>query len=824
MKRGLIFPLVALAVSCLPAAPEMDDVDVLQERFLKDRRPADRKAWYAACERAGVDVTKRKRSTIDVRGMGTSFPREGSLCFNVTHHVRGMEAGPYRGQPYPEKEIAAADNFLFGLRDGFRLLGFGREGAMKGGKVVLAGFDTHYPNGHTDHPAHFHIINDCRDGNQVSHFYMDPKSGRLTKDCFQDMNRPSDSWDRCYEHRLGDSWEMYDGYADVAFTVTLLKNGIGLEVATSNGAFRVTGERPCQSVRLSVKDGERWRVVKTIAVRDDPLKGEMLTPDGIVRYDPDTFDYRELKRATQLGRLTPPLPKAPRINTPAVLAVRPGHEIVYRLPVTGESPEVEVEGLGQGLALKGQVLRGRIAKAGDCPIRIRAKNAFGRDEKTMVVRVGEALALTPPMGWNSWNCFYGMVSDRNLRDAADRLVATGLADLGYQYVNMDAWWQINNNKQAKDHPEMHGKARDEQGRILSNAKFPDMKALTAYIHAKGLKCGIYSSPGPFSCGGCECSWKHEYQDAARFAEWGFDYLKYDWCSYANVVKGETATSETFALPYRLMAQALRLQDRDIVFAMSEYGMGSPWCWAKTTGAHLWRTTGDVNDSWERIATVMSVHRNIWMYNAPGAWNDPDMLVVKAEHGTCGLTPNEQHTHLAFWCLQAAPLLIGCDLTKIDDFTFGLIGNAELVAIDQDALGAAAACVSSNDVHEVWARPLADGDIAFGVFNPNEYDVKASVDLPRDLGMEGPWNVRDVWRQRDLGTVADKLSLDLPARMTYVYRARPAGGGRLTPTLTDMRNLSWQRVVERKRPLVPNDPAANSGPPGTVQPKGFKFSP
>ncbi len=537
-------------------------------------------------------------------------------------------------------------------------------------------------------------------------------------------------------------------------------------------------------------------------------------------------------KATQLGRLTPAPGPAPRINTPAFYGARPGHEIVWRVPVTGERPmAIAVGGLenlpGGKLKFdpKTQVLRGIVGQPGDYPLTVSASNRHGKESKKLILKIGDRLALTPPLGWNSWNCHYGGVNEGHLKAAADKLVESGLADLGYQYVNMDAWWQINNNPQAAKYPEMHGAARDKNGRIMSNAKFPDMKALTEYIHSKGLKCGIYSSPGPFSCGGCETSWRHEYRDAARFAEWGFDYLKYDWCSYANVVKNEKSSKEMFALPYRVMGQALARQKRDIVFAMCEYGMDEPWFWGESTGAQLWRTTGDVHDKWERIETAINIHRNIWFCSKPGAWNDPDMLVLKADHRKCGLTPNEQYTHISMWSLFAAPMLIGCKLPEADEFTMGLLANPEIIEIDQDALGAAAAPITVNPFFEVWARPLANGDVAYGIFNPSAtQDIKARIVLDRDLGLNGKWMFRDVWRRSDIGVKSGSFELEIPAHMTYVFRAKAEEGGRIRPYLTDIRNMSWQRKWELKRPLFMYELNANSPEPGGKQPDGFKFSP
>ena len=482
----------------------------------------------------------------------------------------------------------------------------------------------------------------------------------------------------------------------------------------------------------------------------------------------DDCVFRPFADDSQSGILTPKPSPAPRLNGARVYGVRPGHPVLWRVAASGARPmRFSVSKLPRGLAFDAAtgIFTGSIAARGDHDVTVRAENAAGRAERTLTFRVGDRIALTPPMGWNSWNCFYGMVKDKNLRDAADKLVETGLADLGFQFINTDAWWQINNNPQAAKRPEMHGKARDDQGRILPNAKFPDMKALTDYIHAKGLKAGIYSSPGPFSCGGCECSWKHEYRDAARFAEWGFDYLKYDWCSYANVVRKVKDSAEKFALPYRLMGQALAKQDRDIVFSMSEYGMGQPWRWAVRTGANLWRTTGDVNDKWDRIETVIRVHRDCWEFCGPGAWNDPDMLVVKADHTKCRLTPNEQYTHVSLWAMVGSPMLIGCDLTKLDAFTRNLLANRGVIAISQDRLGQVAKRIRHVDGESVWVRPLADGATAVAIVNRSPVAREISVSFVElGLGWGEHW-VRDVWRDACEGKHSGNYVVTVPPHAT-----------------------------------------------------------
>jgi alpha-galactosidase len=361
------------------------------------------------------------------------------------------------------------------------------------------------------------------------------------------------------------------------------------------------------------------------------------------------------------------------------------------------------------------------------------------------------LALTPPMGWNSWNCWAGAVSDKRVREAADAMVGSGLAARGFQYVNIDDCWE---DKRAAD------------GEIRSNANFPDMKALADYVHSKGLKLGIYSSPGPKTCAGFVASWKHEQQDANTYAKWGVDYLKYDWCSYGELV--HNPDREALIKPYRVMRAALDNCNRDILFSFCQYGMGDVWTWGAETGGNCWRTTGDIGDVWDSMAGIGFSQAGHERYAGPGHWNDPDMLVVgkvgwgPSLHKT-HLKPNAQMTHISLWCLLAAPLLIGCDMTQMDDFTLALLTNSEVLAVNQDPLGKQAAPVLRvKDKSEVWARPLADGTMAVGLFNRGKEATSIKVTWA-DLKLSGPQAVRDLWMRKDLGSLADGYEATVPPR-------------------------------------------------------------
>ncbi len=461
--------------------------------------------------------------------------------------------------------------------------------------------------------------------------------------------------------------------------------------------------------------------------------------------------------------LTPPPPPEPRITGAKVLGVRPGRPVLHTIAATGERPmRFAAEGLPEGLRLDPESGRitGRVARAGTYHVLLEAANARGKDRAAFRLVVGERIALTPPMGWNSWNCWATAVDDEKIRAAAKALVDTGLIHHGWQYVNIDDCWMVKRN--SKD-PVLGGATRDERGRILANRRFPDMRALSDYVHSLGLKIGLYTSPGPYTCAGFEGAYGHERDDAERFAAWGFDYLKYDWCGYRSIVAKPSL--EQMKEPYRKMGKILAGLDRDIVFSICQYGMGAVWTWGAEVGGNLWRTTGDITDTWSSMARIGFSQDAMAPFGGPGHWNDPDMLVV----GRLGwgpklrptrLTPNEQYTHISLWCLLAAPLLLGCDLERLDDFTLNLLTNDEVLAVDQDPLGVAARRKARDGMAEVWARPLEGGRYAVGLFNRDEVPQTVRAEW-RALGIEGRWLVRDLWRQQDLGVFEGGFAAEVP---------------------------------------------------------------
>ncbi len=347
------------------------------------------------------------------------------------------------------------------------------------------------------------------------------------------------------------------------------------------------------------------------------------------------------------------------------------------------------------------------------------------------------LALAPPMGWNSWNKFAGKVDDVTIRSIADAMVASGMRDVGYTYINIDDTWEG---------------PRDAQGNITGNLKFPNLKGLADYVHSKGLKIGLYSSPGPQTCAGYEGSYGHEAQDARTYAAWGFDYLKYDWCSAGRIYKDPDLQAV-----YQKMGDALRASGRPIVFSLCEYGLGDVWKWGAKVGGNLWRTTDDINDSWKGMTEIGFKQFDIAPYAQVGHWNDPDMLEI----GNGGMSADEYRTHMSLWSLLAAPLLAGNDLRSMSDETKSILMNSEVISIDQDPGAWPVKKISEQGSLVVAARPLLHQTWAVGLFNRGDAAAKVSVTW-KELGLHGKLRVRDLWAHKDLGIVANQFSADVPS--------------------------------------------------------------
>ncbi len=485
--------------------------------------------------------------------------------------------------------------------------------------------------------------------------------------------------------------------------------------------------------------------------------------------------------------LTPKPGPEPKINGPRLFGVRPGRPFIYRIPCTGKRPMIfEVDNLPEGLVLNtntGTISGNAPDEPGDYTVMLKAQNDIGAMEKEFSIIVGEKLALTPPMGWNSWYIHYSRVTDKDMREAADMMVESGMADYGYMYVNIDdSWMRIESGYYEEmekrltdlDRNSIVGDLRDKNGNILPNDNFPDMKSMTEYIHAKGLRAGIYTSPGPITCQRYAGSYMHEQQDAEQYAAWGFDFLKYDWCSYHNIYKERLANSNDkqaeFQYPFKQMSDILKSLDRDIVYNICQYGMGDVWTWGAQYG-NSWRTTGDLGLT--RGSHLPGFYRiglnnaRLWEYSKPGAWNDPDYILIgwvgDAFNQEIGkettLTGHEQYSYMSMWSLMAAPLFFSGDMAKLDEFTLNILCNSEVIDVNQDALGKQARIIVENDETLILAKPLEDGSLAVGLFNLAESQKNVTVQWD-ELGITGEQRIRDVWRQKDLGEINKQYSAQI----------------------------------------------------------------
>ena len=359
------------------------------------------------------------------------------------------------------------------------------------------------------------------------------------------------------------------------------------------------------------------------------------------------------------------------------------------------------------------------------------------------------LANTPPMGWNSWNHFGTNINDKLIRTISDAMVSTGMADAGYEYIVIDDGWEG---------------GRDENGNIYPNSNFPDMKALADYVHSLGLKLGIYSSPGPKTCGGYEGSYGYELQDAETFASWGIDYLKYDWCGAMRIYG---YSKDNMRRAYQKMAVALQSTGRPIVYSICQYGLEDVWEWGEKAGGNLWRTTGDINDSWEKIEEIGFSQNELTPYAGPNHWNDPDMLEV----GNGNLTVHKNQAHFTLWCMLASPLMAGNDLRNMSEETITILTNPDLLAINQDKLGIQGKRVNEINGIEVWSKPLNDGTIAVALFNRDDKRKRISFDL-NDLRLNDSTELLyDVWLKKYIENPNKKLSYEIEAHGVTLFKTK-----------------------------------------------------
>jgi alpha-galactosidase len=374
------------------------------------------------------------------------------------------------------------------------------------------------------------------------------------------------------------------------------------------------------------------------------------------------------------------------------------------------------------------------------------------------------LAERPPLGWNSWNTFGAELNEALVRETADAFVSEGLRDAGYEYVVMDDLWEA-----------------DERvdGRLTwDEAKFPGgIPALADYVHSKGLKFGIYSCAGSHTCAGKPASYGYEETDAQTFAEWGVDFLKYDYCYVPPGLDGPTL--------YSRMGQALRATGRPILFSLCEWGGREPWKWGARAGGHMWRTTGDIEDSWESIVDI-GFERQVGLeaYAGPGRWNDPDMLVVgmygKGNVARGGCNDAEYRSDFSLWALLASPLMIGCDVRSMNDATRTILMNRDVLAVNQDALGRQGYRVGttnhSSQIVSIWAKPLEDGSIAVGLFNLGDRDGRIATVAWESIGVHDrrPCRVQDLWSGEELGVFARELAVNVDRHDVALVRITPDG--------------------------------------------------
>ena len=475
--------------------------------------------------------------------------------------------------------------------------------------------------------------------------------------------------------------------------------------------------------------------------------------------------------------LTPQPGPEPKINGARVFGVRPDSPFIFTIPATGIRPiEFSANNLPKGLSLDRESghITGKLNQKGTYNVTLIAKNGLGKDCRNLRIECGNKLALTPPMGWNSYNLLgCSHVSEQKIRDIADAFVSKGLINFGWTYVNIDCGWA----DEVVDPVTLE---------INPNAKFPDMAGLGKYIHGLGLKAGIYSTPWTHGYdgrkGASADSPKREYNnihlpgeaskmvgkfhfeeiDARQYARWGFDYLKYDW------------TPNDLPSTAR-MSEALKAQGRDMIYSLSNeatLALGDEY--ARLSNS--WRTTDDINDTWGSIADI-GFNQDKWKkYAGPGHWNDADMLVI-GKVGWSGklrptkLTPNEQYTHISLWSLLASPLLLGCDLTNMDDFTLNLITNAEVIEVNQDPLGDQASLVERVGEKESWVKQMEDGSKVVGLFNRSFFDAEMTISWEK-LGIGKYCRIRDLWRQKDIGRSNESFKAQVPRHGVVLVRLFP----------------------------------------------------
>ena len=487
--------------------------------------------------------------------------------------------------------------------------------------------------------------------------------------------------------------------------------------------------------------------------------------------------------------LTPPSPKTPQINSAKVFGATPGNPFLYTIASTGSRPiQFFADNLPAGLTIDHETgtISGKLTQRGIYLVQLRAKNKFGEAKKELKIKIGDTISLTPPMGWNGWNSWARMIDGEKVIASANAMVSKGLRDHGWNYVNIDDAWQGNRG----------GKLNAMQ----ANEKFPNFKKMIDDIHAMGLKVGVYSTPWITSYAGYTGAssnfengafpdsiknnkrafryigkYRFETNDALQLAEWGVDFLKYDWRIEVNSA--------------RRMSTALKSSGRDIIYSLSN---SAPFSnveeWTKIS--NMYRTGPDIRDSWQGLYHCTFKLDKWGPYGGPGHWNDPDMMILGnvttgTEMHPTRLTPNEQYSHISLFALLSSPLLIGCPIDQLDEFTLNLLNNDEVIAIDQDPLGSSARLISDEDGIQTWFKKMEDGAYAVGFFNTDNYGKNPASffrwgnEKPKNytvalakLGLQGNWKVRDVWRQKNVDLVNGAINTMIPFHGVSLYYIQP----------------------------------------------------